>query len=220
MTWMGIGLMFLAMAAGAGGNDDAGGWRTLFDGSTTKGWRGFRQQNMPDGWKVVDGALTRVGTAGDIITVDQFENFELALEWKVAPGANSGIFYRVTEEDDVMWKTAPELQIIDNAYRDPLKPVQRAGANYDLHAPDRDVSRPAGSWNETRIVVNGGHVEYWLNGTKVVEYELWSEDWAQRVRASKFNEHPRYGRARKGHIGLQDHGDSVAFRNIRIRTLK
>jgi hypothetical protein len=221
MTWMGIGLVtFLAVAAGAGGSDDAAGWRTLFDGSTTKGWRGFRQQTMPDGWKAVDGALTRVGKAGDIITVDQFENFELALEWKVASGANSGIFYRVTEEDDVMWKTAPELQIIDSAHREPLKAVQTSGANYDLHAPVRDVSRPAGSWNETRILVNGGHVEHWLNGTKVVEYELWSEEWEQRVRASKFNEHPRYGRARKGHIGLQDHGDSVAFRNIRIRELR
>lgn len=210
----------IALAACVGSAREAGGWRPLFDGTTTEGWRGFRLQTMPEGWKVVDGALTRVGKAGDIVTADQFGDFELMLEWKIAPGGNSGVFYRVTEDDDVMWHTAPEMQVIDDAgHKGPLKPAQRSGANYDLHAPVRDVAKPAGSWNTTGILVKGNHVEHWLNGVKVVEYELGSADWEKRVKASKFNEHPRYGRARKGHIGIQDHGDMVAFRNIRIRDL-
>jgi hypothetical protein len=198
--------------------EKANGWRTLFDGKTTAGWRGFRQQAMPDGWQAVDGALTRVGQAGDIVTVDEFGDFELTLEWNLSPNGNSGVLYRVTEGDDVMWHTAPEYQIIDNAYnKEPLKPVQLTGANYDLNPPIRDASRPVGSWNQTRLVVRGAHVEHWLNGVKVVEYELWSPDWEQRVRASKFKDYPNYARARRGHIGLQDHGDKVAFRNIKIR---
>ena len=197
--------------------EKAEGWRLLFDGKTTNGWRGFRQKTMPDGWKAVDGALTRVGTAGDIVTVDEFGDFDLTIEWMIAPNANSGIFYRVTEDEDEMWHTGPELQVIDNAYKEPLKPVQTAGANYDLHTPSRDATRPVGSWNETRVLVKGSHVEHWMNGVKVVEYELWSDDWQRRVQASKFAPYPKYARARRGHIGLQDHGDRVSFRNIKIR---
>jgi hypothetical protein len=199
------------------GND---GWRSLFDGKTTTGWRRYRQNAIPDGWQVVDGALTRAGKGGDIVTVGQFGDFELTLEWNVAPGANSGVFFRVTEGDDpIMWHGAPEVQIIDNARKD-LKPEQTSGSNYDLHAPSRDVTKPAGQWNTLRILVNGNHVEQWMNGTKIVEYELGSEDWRRRVQASKFNEYPHYGQARRGHIGLQDHGDRVAYRNIRIRDLE
>jgi Domain of Unknown Function (DUF1080) len=197
--------------------EKADGWRVLFDGKTTAGWRGFRQQTMPDGWQTVDGALTRVGKAGDIVTIDEFGDFELTLEWNLSPNGNSGVFYRVTEDDDVMWHTAPEYQIIDNAYTEPLKPVQYTGANYDLHPPSRDATKPIGTWNETRLLVRGAHVEHWLNGVKVVEYELWSPDWERLVRASKFKEYANYARARRGHIGLQDHGDTVAFRNIKVR---
>jgi hypothetical protein len=196
----------------------ADGWRLLFDGTTTAGWRGFHRQTLPEGWQAVDGALTRVGPAADIVTVDEFGDFELTLDWTISPNANSGVFYRVTEDDAVMWHTAPEYQIIDNAYsKEPLKPVQLAGANYDLHPPLRDATRPIGSWNRTRLLVRGAHVEHWLNGLKVVEYELWSPDWERLVRASKFKDYPNYARARRGHIGLQDHGDTVAFRNIKIR---
>jgi Domain of Unknown Function (DUF1080) len=198
----------------------AAGWRLLFDGKTTSGWRGFRQQQLPDGWKAVDGALTRVGKAGDIVTVDQFGDFELTIEWNLAANGNSGVFFRVTEDDDVMWHTAPELQIIDNAYKEPLKPAQFAGANYDLHPPSRDATKPIGSWNDLRLLVQGSHVEHWMNGVKVVEYELWSKDWEERVTASKFKDFPKYARARTGHIGLQDHGDRVAFRNIKLRELR
>lgn len=194
------------------------GWRSLFDGTTTAGWRGYRQKTMPEGWTVVDGALTRAGKGGDIITVDQFGDFELTLEWKVGPGANSGVFFRVNEAADVMWHLAPEVQVIDNAYKSALKPEQMAGANYDLHAPARDATRPPGSWNEMRILAKGNHVEQWLNGVKIVDYEIASADWTRRVRASKFKD-PGYGRTRRGHIALQDHGDTVAYRNIRVREL-
>ena len=193
--------------------------RSLFDGKTTNGWRGFRQPAMPEGWKVVDGALTRVSKSTDIVTVDEFGDFELTLEWKLPPNGNSGIFYRVTEDDAVMWHVAPEFQLIDNAYKEPLKPVQLAGANYDLHPPSRDVTRPIGSWNEARVIARGAHVEHWVNGVKVVEYELWTSAWERQVRGSKFKDYPRYARARRGHIGLQDHDDRVQFRNIRIREL-
>jgi hypothetical protein len=194
------------------------GWRSLLDGKTAAGWRGYRQKTVPDGWTVVDGALTRTGKGGDIITVDQFGDFELTLEYNLAPGANSGVFFRVTEDDPVIWHEAPEIQVIDNARTD-LKPAQTTAANYDLHAPSSAVAKPAGQWNALRILVRGHHVEHWLNGTKVIDYELGSADWKQRVQASKFKEFPRFGTARRGHIGLQDHGDRVAYRNIRIREL-
>jgi hypothetical protein len=208
-----------AFAAAPAEQGTNGGRRALFDGKTTTGWRGYRQKTLPDGWQVVDGALTRVGKAGDIITVDQFGDFELTLDWKIAPDANSGVFFRVTEDDEIMWHEAPEIQIIDNAYKGGLKPTQAAGANYDLHEPSRDATKPPGEWNTLRLLVKGNHVEQWLNGVKVVEYELGSEDWKRRVQASKFNVYPRYGQARRGHIGIQDHGDRVAYRNIRIREL-
>lgn len=200
--------------------EQAEGWRLLFDGRTTAGWRGFRKQTLPGGWQAIDGALTRVGEAGDIVTVDEFGDFELTLEWKLAPNGNSGVFYRVTEDDDVMWHVAPEYQIIDNAYNsEPLKPAQHAGANYDLHPPSRDVTKPIGTWNQTRLLVRGAHVEHWLNDVKVVEYELWTPDWERRVQGSKFKDYPNYGRARRGHIGLQDHGDRAAYRQIKIRPI-
>jgi Domain of Unknown Function (DUF1080) len=226
-------VVLLAAAALAGGGIVAGqsamntisakeraeGWRLLFDGKTTAGWRGFRQKTMPGGWQAIDGALTRVGEAGDIVTIDEFGDFELTLEWKIAKNGNTGVFYRVVEDDDVMWHMAPEYQIIDNAYKEPLKPAQYTGANYDLHPPSRDVTKPLGSWNQTRLLVRGAHVEHWLNGVKVVEFELWSPDWERRVRESKFKDYPKYGRARRGHIGVQDHGDRVSYRNIKIREI-
>ena len=214
-------MVLSAPASGVGEQPGArnADWRSLFDGKTTAGWRSYRQNAMSEGWTVVDGALTRAGKGGDIITVDQFGDFELTLEWNVAPNANSGVFFRVTEDDPVIWHEAPEIQVIDNAYKGGLKSAQTAGANYDLHAPARDATKPPGQWNTMRILVKGSHVEHWLNGVKVVEYELWSDDWKRRVQASKFNEFPRYGQARRGHIGLQDHGDRVAYRHIRIREL-
>jgi hypothetical protein len=198
----------------------AAGWRALFDGKTAAGWRGYKQREMPRGWQVVDGALTRVGEGGDIITTDQFEDFELALEWKVAPGGNSGIFYRVTEDGDRSYHSGPEMQVLDDArHRDGGSRLTSAGSLYGLYAAPAGVVKPAGEWNAVRIVVNGSHVEHWLNGVKVVEAEIGSPDWEKRVGESKFKEWPTYGRAQRGHIALQDHGDWVAYRNIKIKVL-
>ena len=198
----------------------AAGWRALFDGTTTTGWRGYRRADVPDGWRVVDGAITRVGAGGDLMTTDQFGNFELALEWKVPPGGNSGVFYRVTEEGDQTYFTGPEMQVLDDAgHADGKSRLTSAGSAYGLYPAPAAIVRPAGEWNEARIIANGAHVEHWLNGSKVVEYELWSPDWEQRVKASKFVEWPKYGRAQRGHIAIQDHGDTVAFRNIKIKVL-
>ena len=198
-------------------------WQSLLPDRPGDSWRGFRQSDLPGGWQLVDGALTRVAEAGDIVTRESFENFELELEWKISPGGNSGIFFHVVEDSTVnaVYLTGPELQVLDNGgHPDGKTPNTSAGSNFALHAPVRDVTRPVGQWNQVRLAVNGAHVEHWLNGVKIVEYELWGDDWKARVAASKFKDMPRYGLARRGHIALQDHGDWVAFRNIRIRRIK
>lgn len=196
------------------------GWRLLFDGSTLTGWRGYGMNEMPGGWAVEDGTLTRVGSGGDIITDEQFTDFELSLEWRVEEGGNSGVFYRAAEGEEWIYHSAPEMQVLDDAnHADGQNAITSAGSNYALHPAPRGVVRAAGQWNSARVVVQGSHVEHWMNDTKVVEYELGSDDWKQRVANSKFVEWPAYGTAARGHIGLQDHGDWVAFRNIRIREL-
>jgi hypothetical protein len=199
---------------------DTGGWRPLFDGRTTAGWRGYRSQEVPAGWQVVDGALTRVDGGGDIVTTEQFGDFELELEWNVTPGGNSGIMYRVTEEAGNSYETGPEVQILDDArHADGRSRLTAAGAAYGLYPAPENVARPAGQWNQVRLVVDGNRVEHWLNGRRIVEYEIGSEDWNRRVAGSKFAAWPGFARAARGHIALQDHGDRVAFRNIRIREL-
>ena len=198
----------------------AAGWRLLFDGRTTAGWRGYKKKTLPSGWKVVDGALARVGSGGDIITTQKYKNFELSLEWNISPGGNSGIFYRASENDDAIYWTAPEMQVLDDArHADGRSRLTAAGANYALHPAPSGIVRPAGQWNQARLIVNGRHVEHWLNGVRMVQYELWSPDWEMRVHGSKFAPHPHYGRNAEGYIGLQDHGDRVAYRNIKIRIL-
>jgi len=198
----------------------AAGWKLLFDGKTGMGWRGYRQQTLPAGWQVKDGALTRVAEAGDIITDEQFKNFELALEWKISPGGNSGIFYRASEDSDAIYWNAPEMQVLDDArHPDGQSRMTAAGAAYDLYPSPAGIVKPANEWNAVRLVVNGNHVEQWLNGVKVVEYEFGSPDFQAKVKDSKFAPHPNFGRNSEGHIGLQDHGDVVAFRNIKIRVL-
>jgi hypothetical protein len=199
---------------------EPGEWLFLFDGETLAGWRGYRRDDIRDGWAVVDNILTRVGSGGDIITEDQFADFELELEWNISPGGNSGIFFRATEETDRIYHSAPEMQVLDDAkHPDGVSLLTSAGADYGLHPVPEHLAKPPGEWNAVRIVADGSHIEYWLNGEKVVEYELGSPDWESRVANSKFVEWPLYGRATSGHIGLQDHGDWVAYRNIRIREL-
>ena len=196
-------------------------WKSLFDGKSTAGWRNYKKESVGPGWTVVNGVLTRSGEgAGDIITTDRYANFELALDWKVAEGGNSGIFYRATEDNNYIWQSAPEMQVLDDAkHADGKSPLTSAGSNFALYPAPRGVVRPAGEWNSARLIVNGNHVEHWLNGQKLLEYELGSAEWIDRVAKSKFNTMPNYGKAREGHIGLQDHGDPVEFRDIRIRVL-
>jgi hypothetical protein len=204
------------------------GWKLLFDGKTTDGWRGYQMDAMPPGWKVIDGALVRVsGGAGgkgagggdDVVTTESFENFDFSLEWKVRPNGNSGVLYHVSEEPVTSWHYAPEVQILDNTAHRSRDKRQSAGACYDLYAPTKDVTQGPGEWNRMRILVDGAHVEHWMNGEKVVEYELGSEDWKRRVAASKHAGRPKFGTIGKGPICLQDHTDRIEFRSIKIRPL-
>ena len=200
---------------------DTNGWRPLFDGKTLKGWRGYQKETPPAGWSVQDGILVRSDKGGDLITEEEFGDFELSLEWKISSGGNSGIFYRVLENTKEIWHNAPEYQILDNArHKDGANAMTSAAACYALYPPSKDVTKPVGEWNETRIVAKGKHVEHWLNGVKVVEYEVGNDDWKARVTASKFKVHPGFGEQIKGRIGLQDHESLVWYRNIRVRDLK
>jgi hypothetical protein len=202
----------------------AEGWKLLFDGTTTQGWRGYLEQTVPDGWKVVDGALALSGEEGsDIITLNEYENFDFKFEWKISPKGNSGVFYLIAESPDLArtYYSGPEYQVLDNDGHPDAKdgPDRFAGANYALYPPTKNVARPVGEWNQGRIVKQSAHVEHWLNGEKVVEYELWSDDWKTRVEKSKFGKMPAYAKAKKGHLGLQNHGNDVWFRSLKVRVL-
>lgn len=204
------------------GAASAEGWEVLFDGSDLDAWTGYGQAEAPTAWQIEDGVLHLVpgDGGGDLVTHEAYGDFELALEWKISDCGNSGVFYRADEDHDYIWQTAPELQVIDDAcHPDARFPSHRAGSNYDLHAATPGAARPAGTWNETRIVARGPHVEHWLNGQQVAAYEQGNAAWAARVAASKFRAMPDYGTHLSGVIGLQDHGDPVWYRDIRIRRL-
>ena len=198
---------------------DGGAWTSL---SSLQAWRGYKADAVPAEWTQID-AKTFGKTKGteDLVTKNQYGDFELELDWKLSPGGNAGIFYHATEDGDKVYWTGPEYQLLDNArHPDGKNPLTSAGAAYGLYAPPKGVVKPAGEWNHTRIVVKGAHVEHWLNGKKVVEYELWSPDWEAKVKASKFNDWKGYGRAKRGFIGIQgDHTGELTIRNARIREL-
>lgn len=194
----------------------------MFDGKTTAGWHGYKRTDMPSAWSAKNGTLTLTpGEDGGDISSDQtYSNFELRLEWKIGKGGNSGIMYRADEGHAAAYLTGPEMQVLDDKrHADGHKAETSAGSCYGLYACSRKTVKPAESWNSVRIVAKGHHIEHWLNGTKVVQYELMSADWKRRVAASKFNMMPDYGTLDHGHIVLQDHGDPVSYRNIRIKRL-
>lgn len=199
------------------------GWRLLFDGETLDGWHAYGRDSIAT-WTVEDGTITtRPDSYGDIVTDEAFADFEFVAEWKIEAGGNSGIIYRVVDDPErygATYLTGPEYQLLDDpAYEGQLSPAQLTASNYDVDPPSTNATRPAGSWNETRIVVDGDHVEHWLNGEKVVEYELGSPAWEERVAVSKWSEEEDYGRAEEGHIAIQNHDSRVWLRNVKVRPL-
>jgi hypothetical protein len=200
----------------------AAGWKLLFDGHSTKAWRAYHGQTFPDkGWLIEDGCLKTVPGGGDIITVDEYGDFELELEWRVAEKANSGIMYRVTEKHDAAWQTGPEYQVIDDQGNGIAPTAGNAvGALYELYPPPADkVVKPVGQFNQTRIRLKDNLLQHWLNDVKVVECRWGSDEWKERIGRSKFHEFEGFGAQPQGHIALQNYGNEVWFRNIRIRNL-
>jgi len=222
-------VVLLSLASGAVSLDAGeatskpGKWKVLFDGKSADRWRGFKMNSFPDqSWKVEGGVLKTIkgGHGPDIITKEKFDNFELDLEWKVTPGANSGIMYRVSEDFDAPYETGPEMQVLDDEkHADGRDPKTSAGSLYALIAPKNKRLKPVGEWNKVRIVVQGNHAEHWLNGVKVVEYELGSDQLNRLIAQSKFKDMPLFAREKTGYLDLQHHGDEVWYRKIRVRRL-
>jgi hypothetical protein len=200
----------------------AAGWRLLFDGSSLDGWRTYREDSVGPGWGIENGCIarlrtTRLGMGADIITDEQFGDFELKLEWRISEGGNSGIFIRGDESGDTIHYTGYEMQVLDNVgHSDSENPTHRSGAYYDMIGPEHDTTRPVGEWNRVHIIANGPRVEFWLNEKLTARFEQGSPEWRALYGRSKFTDRPAYGTLLEGHIGFQDHFDKVWFRNIRI----
>ena len=199
------------------------GWKLLFDGKSTDGWRPYKNHEL-DSWEVMNGELhsKKDGATkhGDLITKEQYGDFELKVDWKVDKGANSGIIYHALETHDASYETGPEYQLIDDeGYPDKLEDWQKSGADYAMHPPSSLAAKPVGQYNQTRIVVKGDHVEHWLNGIKIADFHAWTPEWEKLKQAGKFKDYPDYGTAKKGYIALQDHGGGVWFKNIKLRKL-
>lgn len=212
------------------------GWVLMFDGETSNGWRGYGKDHFPAGWGIVDGSIMMKGSGrgeagaqdgGDIIYDQEFENFHWKLEWKVSEGGNSGLFYLGQENPELgpIWKTAPEMQVLDNEkHPDALLGTdgnRQAGSLYDLIAADPQNAKPVGEWNQVEIICYKGTVVHKQNGVTVVEYHLWTPEWNEMVAGSKFpGLNPDWANvAQKGYLGLQDHGDDVWFRNLKVKAL-
>lgn len=193
----------------------------LFDGSSLDAFRGYGEETVGPGWKIDGDVLHFDGTpSGDLCTKEEFADFELTFDWKVGPGANSGVMYRVSLGDPAPYLTGPEYQILENeGHADGKNPATSAASLYALYPPENATLKPAGEWNETRIYLNGPAVEHWLNGVCVVKAEIGGDDWNAKVAASKFKDWEKFGKNETGHICFQDHGNEVWFRNIRIRRL-
>jgi len=204
-------------------------WITLFDGTTTEGWRGFNQKTLPKSWIIEDSLLkslrTDGGLGGDIIYgAMEFEDFELYLEWKISEGGNSGIFYHVVEGNqyNAPYENAPEYQVLDDlSYVSEVDKDQLTASDYSMYTANLEDKKlkAVGEWNTSRIIFTKSNVEYWLNGDKLVQFVPWSKDWYERRNSGKWEDYPDYGKAKKGYIGLQDHGSIVWYKNIKIRKL-
>jgi hypothetical protein len=208
--------------------EKAEGWKLLFDGQTLDGWRDYNGDSLTAPWIVEDGCIRAKGSGSDasgyIVTDTIYENFELAWDWKIAEGGNSGMLYHVVENPKfkVPYVTGPEYQLIDDfGFPEPLEDWQKTAADYAMHVPDtsKTIIKPAGEWNTSKIVFDNGHVEHWLNGEKVLEFEAWTDDWFEKKNSGKWKDAPEYGLAHKGVICLQDHGSAAWFRNIKIKEL-
>ncbi|MCC8198076.1 MAG: DUF1080 domain-containing protein [Tannerellaceae bacterium] len=206
----------------------AEGWELLFDGKTLNGWRDYNGTTLTGPWHVVDGCIQAKGggddASGYIVTDKEFENFELYWEWKLSKGGNSGMLYHVVERPQykVPYVTGPEYQLIDDVnFPEELEDWQKMGVDYAMYLPDPSKMHvnPYGEWNNSKIVFDNGHVEHWLNGEKILEFEAWSDDWHARKNSGKWANAPEYGLAKKGVLCLQDHGDPASFRNIKVKEL-
>lgn len=207
------------------------GWKLLFDGKTANGWRKFKSDKVPAAWTINNEAISfdpskkikgQPETGGDLVTDAEFENYELSLEWKIQACGNSGVIFNVQEGEthDAVWKTGPEMQVLDNTCHPDAKiSKHRAGDLYDLISCNRETVKPAGQWNLAKIISNQGRYEFWLNGVKTVEFVMNNPEWELLVATSKFKDMPDFGKFTKGHIALQDHGDQVWYRNIKIKEL-
>jgi hypothetical protein len=219
-----VSLIFLNVCAGLANADAIGvksvkqnaGCKLLFDGATLGGWQGFKGEAPGSGWKASGGELSTEGKAGDLVTVAEFGDFELSLEWKIGKGGNSGIIYRVGMSEPTTFETGPEYQLLDN-HNTQESAEHLAGALYDLVPAAKDYTRPFGTWNEARIVVRGWKVQHWLNGEKIVDIDLSSLEGRRLILRSKFATMPKFATLLRGHIALQDHGDPISFRRIKIR---
>ncbi len=200
------------------------GWELLFDGESMEKWRNFKKEGV-QGWAVQGHAMVALGLGrgqgGDIISKEQYKDFELYLEWKVSENGNSGIFFHVKEgpEYGTVYMTGPEYQILDDVGSPKAKGVHLSGANYDVHPPRFGQVKTLDEWNTARIIVKGPQVIHFLNGRKVVEYEMWTDEWYEMKNNSKWKNADGYGKYKEGHIALQDHGGVISFRNIKIRKL-
>jgi len=202
------------------------GWVSLFDGKTTKGWHTYGKTAADPQWNVNDGALhldKSKGGDGDLVTDRQYSNFDLKLEWKISPKGNSGILFYVHEDPSKYkeaYNTGPEMQVLDNeGHSDGKIHKHRAGDLYDLIPCSKETVRPVGEWNEVEIISNNGSLKFFLNGTNVVSTTLWDDNWKALVDGSKFKQWPGFGTFRSGKIDLQDHGNEVWYRNIKIKEL-